>query len=290
MDGGGFCFDFGGEAAVVQKDEEKHVVPPPETLVWVIDSYGVDELTREMEEEELSTMTEAGVKIVRLQPSMLSDKECAFGKELKHTDIINGVYEGGFKLWSCAGDLCNYLKESQSDSMSGKTVIEAGCGHGIPGITALSLGAKKVVFQDYNKEVLRLLTTPNVFVNLQAGSSPAVEKIASHCEFWAGDWEAMAATPPSELTADVILSTDTLYTVNAARALTKFMKKFLAYPDGVAYVGSKTMYFGCGGGTTELSSILNADDDERRLVVKPVKKLIDGVDNDREIIAVTWSE
>ena len=33
----------------------------------------------------------------------------------------------------------------------GKTVVEMGCGHGLPGILAKKMGSKHVCLQDYNK-------------------------------------------------------------------------------------------------------------------------------------------
>eukprot|EP01059_Diplonema_ambulator_P026315 TRINITY_DN4357_c0_g1_i1.p1 TRINITY_DN4357_c0_g1~~TRINITY_DN4357_c0_g1_i1.p1 ORF type:complete len:286 (+),score=85.94 TRINITY_DN4357_c0_g1_i1:734-1591(+) len=280
----GFCFDFGGDAASPQAAQEAQDITPPVTERWTLTEAEVEVLVKEMAEEELATIAESGIKILRLQPSLLSKEECAFGKELKHTDIINGVYEGGFKLWSCAGDLTKYM--SENIDVAGKTVVEAGCGHGVPGISALKLGANKVVFQDYNKEVLKLLTVPNILMNMQ-GNPPTGDKLVANCEFWSGDWGEMAASPVP-LSADIILTTDTLYTVHATKQLVKFISQYLAYPDGVAYVGSKTMYFGCGGGTTELQAVLEQEVGDRRLVMKTVKKITDGMDNDRELIAVTW--
>jgi len=88
--------------------------------------------------------------------------------QLQNTDLVAGVYEGGFKLWECAIDLVNYLiegkvietltqlkqQQSQSQQQSQQKqqpllrVLEVGCGHGIPAIYCLKRGAH-VQFQDY---------------------------------------------------------------------------------------------------------------------------------------------
>lgn len=49
--------------------------------------------------------------------------------------------------------------------MSSKRVCEIGCGHGLLGIGAGMLGAKEIVFQDYNANVIEQLTKPTVDVN-----------------------------------------------------------------------------------------------------------------------------
>ena len=73
--------------------------------------------------------------------------------------LLGVVYEGGFKLWECAVDLCEYMLDElhcneepaamkgPSERLSvrvmrgsGCRVIELGCGHGLPGIIALRAG------------------------------------------------------------------------------------------------------------------------------------------------------
>ena len=52
---------------------------------------------------------------------------------------------GGFKLWECAIDLAAHLRHLQQSGkfqLTGKRVMELGCGHGLPGIVALLAGAE----------------------------------------------------------------------------------------------------------------------------------------------------
>jgi predicted nicotinamide N-methyase len=54
-----------------------------------------------------------------------------------------------FKLWECASDAISYLQEQaqQSEfSVAGKSVLDLGCGHGLPGIVCLLSGASRVCF------------------------------------------------------------------------------------------------------------------------------------------------
>eukprot|EP01018_Ginkgo_biloba_P032653 Gb_16138 [translate_table: standard] len=122
---------------------------------------------------------------------------------VSNSDLVPGKYEGGLKLWESSVDLVNTLKREIQDgqlSFRGKRVLELGCGHGLPGIFACLKGASVIHFQDFNAEVLRYLTIPNVYANLQH----ARERHGRHCDgpvtptrsttlspdvhFYAGDW------------------------------------------------------------------------------------------------------
>eukprot|EP01060_Flectonema_neradi_P000900 TRINITY_DN10532_c0_g1_i1.p1 TRINITY_DN10532_c0_g1~~TRINITY_DN10532_c0_g1_i1.p1 ORF type:complete len:300 (+),score=54.15 TRINITY_DN10532_c0_g1_i1:45-902(+) len=283
----GFCFDFGDQPETVDKEEVD--TERPDALQWEISLQELDKLLHQMGEEDLKTRTEAGVRMIQLRASMLTPEECAFAGELKTSDIINGVYEGGFKLWSCAGDLCRYLQSDACDfTFEGKTVLEAGCGHGIPAITALLRGSREVIFQDYNKEVLQHLTIPNVIVNGKKNCSTLIPR----CRFWSGDWRDLSNK--CSTTVDIILSTDTLYTIQSTKALVQFIEHKLSYPNGFALIGSKTLYFGCGGGITELEEVLekkySQSENTRKLILTRVLKIEDGVDNVREIIKLSWKQ
>ena len=232
----GFSFDFGDQPEETIVEEVSADRPP--ALQWELSTEDLDKILLQMGEEDLKTRSEAGIKMIQLRAAMLSAEECAFAGELKKSDIINGVYEGGFKLWSCAGDLCTFLKSDTCDvTIEGKTVMEAGCGHGIPAIAALLAGAQQVIFQDFNKEVLQHLTIPNIVVNSKSNSATLVPR----CRFWSGDWRDLATQTAA--TVDIILSTDTLYTLQSTKALVQFIEQKMSYPDGIALIGSKTVCF-----------------------------------------------
>ncbi|KAG0223812.1 Histidine protein methyltransferase 1 [Actinomortierella wolfii] len=81
------------------------------------------------------------------------------------SDLVKGVYEGGLKTWECALDLVAYLAENP-ESYDGKRVLELGCGSALPGIYVLTKSESvQVDFQDYNDQVLRLVTLPNILLN-----------------------------------------------------------------------------------------------------------------------------
>jgi len=82
------------------------------------------------------------------------------------TSVTPGVYEGGFKVWECAIDLIQYLHlTSKGELWTNATVIEAGCGVGLPAIYTLQQQAQLVYFQDLNVEVLEQSTKAAVALN-----------------------------------------------------------------------------------------------------------------------------
>jgi protein-histidine N-methyltransferase len=117
---------------------------------------------------------------------------------LENGDLSSGVYEGGFKTWECALDLASLLLGPMSrlplDPHVGQDweIIELGAGSAIPSLAILGAflrqratggksqgrGSLRVTLCDYNVDVLRLATAPNVFLNYifvvgSASSSPS---------------------------------------------------------------------------------------------------------------------
>ena len=86
-----------------------------------------------------------------------------------HSDLIPGIYEGGMKIWECAHDLIEYLATESAISLCGRSVLELGCGVGLPGIFALLCGAECAHFQDFNHGVLSCMTIPSALASLKSG-------------------------------------------------------------------------------------------------------------------------
>ena len=69
------------------------------------------------------------------------------------------------------------------------------------------------------------------------------------CAFLSGDWTAVEALLTSQgKTFDVVLSSETVYSVESCPALALIIQRLLA-PGGVAVLSNKRFYFGVGGGT-----------------------------------------
>ena len=183
-----------------------------------------------------------------------------------NTDLIPTFYEGGLKIWECSLDLVNYLHKLSLEKkvfFKDKKVLELGCGAGLPGIYACLNGAS-VYFQDYNSEVLKLFTIPNVALNMNSGNSSIdISKNVSFleniqgCKFLSGDWESVLSLL-EPMAFDVVLTSETIYSIEAQKSLYKLIK-FSVKPSGVAFVAAKSYYFGVGGGTDQFSELVKRD-------------------------------
>ncbi len=107
------------------------------------------------------------------------------------SDLIPGIYGGGMKIWECTIDLMQYLIKNKAHLIPPSTdlqVLELGCGHGYPGITAMLLGYRTVTFSDLNVEVIHSVTWPNIVLNCQN----IIAQSNCECRCVAGDWLALA--------------------------------------------------------------------------------------------------
>ncbi|KAI9336256.1 hypothetical protein BD770DRAFT_401785 [Pilaira anomala] len=98
-----------------------------------------------------------------------------------NTDLIKGVYEGGFKTWECSIDMVQYLSGLPEDQISNKKILELGCGSSLPALYLLSHShTNRVDVQDYNDQVIRYITIPNILLNtvltVEEPSSKVVEE------------------------------------------------------------------------------------------------------------------
>lgn len=124
-----------------------------------------------IESSQIEELTFGEIKLKKFkkfhfQPQ--SEEQQRLSHLLKKSDLVSGVYEGGFKLWECSLDLIQFLSTSNYD-FNGKKVLEVrnfflfkileidfyfskkkklGCGHGLPGIYCMKRGSI-VHFQDY---------------------------------------------------------------------------------------------------------------------------------------------
>ncbi|TDH72400.1 hypothetical protein CCR75_006911 [Bremia lactucae] len=233
---------------------------------------------------EIDKMT---FEIVNTTDSDFLKRTGAISSILTTSDVRKGVYEGGFKLWECALDLVRFLEKQlrQKAIKIPLTVLELGCGHGLPGIYALQRGAERVVFSDYNKEVLELTTCPNVFKNAQ--------EIYSKAAFYAGSWSSMSQymdhvehQTEEQMQFDLILTAETIYTEAVAVELYQTIKKHMRPTrDARALVAAKKYYFGTNGSVQHFVSLVKADG---VLQAETVWEERNGRSNIREIVQLTY--
>ena len=255
-------------------------VPGCGTKLYYVSGQQVYDIARE-------TRSSKGDKMELESLLALSDSQ--------HSDLIPGVYEGGLKLWECAVDLVEYLSESNIN-FHGMRILELGCGIGLPGIYSATRGAKEVHFQDFNPQVLNYVTIPSVMLNTgskiwnetTAGngtgdrscetkdqSYSGNEKIIAdaHSEgrgteseiggerfkFYSGDWSGLASVLESADRYDLILTSETIYSLDSQPKLLSALKQLSSEGTGVVYVAAKTFYFGVGGGINSFCQLVEND-------------------------------
>ena len=184
-----------------------------------------------------------------------------------------GVYEGGRELWECAIDLVEWLAAHRRPS---GTVLELGCGRGLPGLWCLKRGAQQVVFSDYDADVLERYTRVDA------------ARVGGRGVFYAGDWRGLPAALTGDgfgkFDFDLILSAETAYREDTTHSLVECIAKTLSV-KGEAIVATKRYYFGCGGGVAALEAEVGRID---RLCCEVVWSAEDGRSNVRDIVRVFW--
>lgn len=137
------------------------------------------------------------------------------------TDLIPGLYEGGYKLWECSIDLAEYLARNHCSLSSSLIrsinsqplrILELGCGIGVPGIVGqalLPLGTQ-LWLSDFNDSVLLETTWPTLEANALPNQHADTQAVRYTV---AGDWLKLSAwlKEHNEPPFDLILSAETLY-------------------------------------------------------------------------------
>lgn len=157
--------------------------------------------------------------------------------QVTHSDRTIGVYEGGFKVWEGAIDLCEYIdKVLEPQILRDKKILEVGCGAGLPSILALQKGAKEVVLQDYNDVVVSCFTKDNFTIN---------NVNLENCRFYGCDWATLQQKIDGQK-FEVVLTSETIYNEEHYEILHKLFDVVLP-ADGLILLAAKMFYFGVGG-------------------------------------------
>ncbi|KAF1761422.1 hypothetical protein GCK72_009678 [Caenorhabditis remanei] len=173
------------------------------------------------------------------------------------SDITVHKYEGGFKIWECTIDLCDFIEENKT-KFEGKSVLELGCGAALPSILTAMNGAKEVYAQDFNASVIEFFTVPNFEEN-------------PHSAIVQGEamgWEDV----PTKLNGrkfDFILSSETIYNEDDYQNLHDAVAATIK-DDGVAWFAAKFFYFGVGGSVPSFCQFIN----ERGVLIASETKVI----------------
>ena len=291
---GGFRFNFGGDAdaavaddpAAGRKDENEEEEAAEGRIA------GTEVLASEVPDPvpgwrpELVKLDER-VTVVKGAVTSTDAANALGGADgdIARSDLVRGKYEGGFKLWECSLDLARHLLKRANapdgPRLHGADVLELGCGHGVPGIVAAIMGARRVTLCDYNPEVIRALAIPNVRANFIDDEKEVRDRFA----YVGGDWGDLDAFVPAQ-SADVVLAAETIYSTASYVRHVRLLRRAMRKPDGVAFVAAKRYYFGVGGGTDAFgAAITNAHPD---MEVETVETFSDGASNVREILRVRF--
>ncbi|KCV71439.1 hypothetical protein H696_02386 [Fonticula alba] len=194
------------------------------------------------------------------------------------SDLLPGVYEGGFKSWEASTDLTIYLQGLLTDGQltigPSTRVLELGCGSALPGIFLLTRGAGLVDFQDYNADVIHQVTLANIALNVarrpdtQAPTEPiqlplsVLEGLPSR--FFTGDWASLSSLLVDSQGAtqeyDLLLLSETIYSLANYQKQIQLIWTHLSRgnPNACALVAAKNHYFGVGGNMMDFEQALTA--------------------------------
>ncbi|VDN07594.1 unnamed protein product [Thelazia callipaeda] len=155
---------------------------------------------------------------------------------ITQSDLTPGIYEGGFKVWECSIDLCEYIDLLEPQIFKDKKVLEVGCGAGLPSMLLLYKGAREVALQDYNEVVINCFTRDNFKAN---------NLCLERCRFYACDWTTLRGKISNEK-FDIILTSETIYNKQYYGDLHDLFDAALS-TDGIIFLAAKMYYFGVGG-------------------------------------------
>lgn len=177
-----FRFDFGDGS---EDKNPRHSNPPPQSLS---PSHTTSTpLNREIPYDRSYHLIHESALIEVLDFKIVRSSTVSADSGQAEYDLIPGEYEGGHALWESSIDLCKYLTEIYCPpNRIASTVLELGCGAGLPGIQALRLGSQTTVFSDFNDDVLTSKTWPNIVLNV-----PELSQRCICC--LAGDWTGLAS-------------------------------------------------------------------------------------------------
>ncbi|KAF9692202.1 hypothetical protein EKO04_009930 [Ascochyta lentis] len=216
---------------------------------------------------------------------------------LENTDLQTNIYEGGYKTWECSLDLVKFLLErgprkDLDDLVRVNHVIELGCGSAVPSLLLFQYALKNqlsMIFTlaDYNADVVRLVTLPNLVLAWAATLSPEqnatllpdgnllsngdeehgdlyltpeiltafkqqLQQTGLTLNLLSGSWTPTAKfldlVPSTPELNTLILGSETIY---SPASLTAFAETIVALmgrvKTGKAIVAAKRVYFGVGG-------------------------------------------
>jgi protein-histidine N-methyltransferase len=230
-------------------------------------------------------------------------------------DIRERVYEGGLKSWECSHDLVTYLSQDlESNEYRPYRVLELGCGTALPSLLLfrqMLAGGKagELMLADYNYDVLRLVTLPNLFLtwavttqrleegmtggkgecdasaDLRAEFLLDLQRRGIILKFISGAWGEGMLQLIGLGVFDLVIGSETIYSPSSMPDFTEVLLRSLK-SQGRALVAAKRIYFGVGGSVEDFVEAVEKHPDCRvrttmhieevgvgRVIIEVVKKL-----------------
>lgn len=205
-------------------------------------------------------------------------------------DLRTNVYEGGFKLWECSYDLVDEIDKlwKQGSLILHSKFLEIGCGTSLPSCYLLTLllqqdlaTSRSLVLSDFNYEVLRLVTVPNLLIHWASTlepdflhqltgsdihlnndevflSSDLLKEFENHLarknlllSFISGLWGSEFCKIAFTFSPELILTSETIYSLDSVPILIDVLLQLATPPNYLALVAAKSYYFGVGGSIKE---------------------------------------
>lgn len=237
---------------------------------------------------------------------MSEDSELSVGSILlgdeKDVDLKQNVYEGGFKSWECSYDTVDFVARLM-DLSAAPNVLELGCGTALPSCfllrkylealaeTESPLKPASFTLTDFNYDVLRLVTVPNLVVHWASTLPP--QQLHQLCtsddgaplrndelvisaplctallqdlaqknisiSLVSGAWSRSFLEIVGKNAPHLLITSETIYSPQSLPLVAEIILGLLAPSSACkrALVAAKSIYFGVGGSVAEFVNYIN---------------------------------
>ncbi|KAK6463042.1 hypothetical protein DFJ63DRAFT_285471 [Scheffersomyces coipomensis] len=218
------------------------------------------------------------------------------------SDLQKNVYEGGFKSWECSYDSIDKINQLiTNEDLLNKfdSYLDLGCGTSLPssflfsqlitnGTQLQNKHKKTIILSDFNYDVLRLVSLPNLIIqwavtnsNETLISSEEGEKQLLITEslinqfksdllnfdielvFVSGSWGKQFNQVIKPYNIDFIVSSETIYSLDTLPIVAETLIELLQYQETTniikhrqSLIAAKNIYFGVGGSVIEFMNYL----------------------------------
>lgn len=268
--------------------------------------------TIELESPSGKTLRIARRDLFDVRQQLMAEDDENTLRDLETSDLRTNVYEGGFKTWECSIDLASLLldqglnngvkvpgrvgsvievcgSDHENNVSSGLTRPKLGAGSALPSLVLFHHALQdslpiSFTVADFNSDVLRLVTLPNLLLAWARINDPAAMStenpsngelevtpevvtgfkaslaragISLHC--LSGPWssELLGLIPPAASdVGTLVLAAETIYSTTSTVAFVDLVIQILKRTTMAnAIVAAKRMYFGIGGSVDGLKAV-----------------------------------